>query len=480
MFDVILIGCGITGAATAYELSKYRLSVAVLERENDVACGATKANSAILHAGYDPEPGSLMARCNVRGAALARELCRKLDVPYRPTGSLVIAFHAGERAALEALYARGLRNGVPGLELLDGSTARALEPSLSPQVIAALHAPTAAICSPWEYCLALAETAVRNGVQVHLSSGVTAIRRVGGGWRLETASGSYEARCVLNAAGLQADRVHDLAAPHAFTLRGVRGQYHLLDKSEGSRVSHVVFPCPGPQGKGVLVAPTVHGNLIVGPNAEPVEGGDTATTSQGLAYVREKALRAIPSICFQEDIRSFAGVRAVAEGGDFLIREAEGAPGFFDLAGICSPGLTAAPAVAEYAVELLGAAGLPLRLKPDFICERKRLRFHTLSPEAKTALVRQRPEYGRVICRCETVTEGEILDALRAPIPPRSLDGLKRRTNTGMGRCQGGFCAPRLVELLSDALGIPATRILQEGAGTWLLAGETKGGPAHV
>lgn len=230
----------------------------------------------------------------------------------------------------------------------------------------------------------------------------------------------------------------------------------------------------------MLVAPTVHGNLIVGPNAEPVEGGDTATTSQGLAYVREKALRSIPSICFQEDIRSFAGVRAVAEGGDFLIREAEGAPGFFDLAGICSPGLTAAPAVAEYAVELLGAAGLPLRLKPDFICERKRLRFHTLSPEAKTALVRQRPEYGRVICRCETVTEGEILDALRAPIPPRSLDGLKRRTNTGMGRCQGGFCAPRLVELLSDALGIPATRILQEGAGTWLLAGETKGGPAHV
>ena len=478
MYDVLVIGCGVTGAATAFQLSRYKLRVGVLERENDVAAGATKANSAILHAGYDPLPGSLMARLNVRGVALARQLCPALDVPYSPCGSLVLGFTPADRETLAELYRRGRANGVPGLALLTGEEARALEPNLSPAVAAALHAPSAAICSPWEYCLALAETAVRNGAELHLETAVTGLSPVEGGWRVETSRGALEARYVVNAAGLDAQAVHEMAAPSSFAIHPSRGQYFLLDKSEGTRVGRVIFQCPNEHGKGVLVTPTVHGNLLVGPNAEPVEGEDTATTAAGLDFVRETALRSVPSVDFRAVIRSFAGVRAVADTGDFVIGEA--APHFLDLAGICSPGLSAAPAVGEYAVELLGRAGLPLEKKGDFRAARRRVRFRELPEEEKARLAAENPAYGRVICRCETVTEGEILDALRAPIPPRSVDGVKRRVGAGLGRCQGGFCGPRVVELLCRELGCSPGEIVQDRAGSWLLARETKGGKAQV
>jgi len=476
MYDVLVIGCGITGAAAAFELSKYKLKVGILERENDVAQGATKANSAILHAGYDPEPGSLMARLNVRGVELARELCEKLDVPYEPCGSLVVAFSEKDKATLEKLYHRGESNGVPGMKLLSGEEARALEPNLAPTVVGALLAPSAAICSPWEFCLALAETAVRNGAELRLECAVTGMERTGEGWLVHTSQGDLETRYVVNAAGVAADEVHDMAAPHAFNIYPGRGQYFLLDKSEGDRLSRVTFQCPDENGKGVLVSPTVHGNLIVGPNSELVEGEDISTTADGLAFVRETAKKSVPSIDFRASIRNFAGVRAKADGGDFIIGEAEGAPGFFDLAGICSPGLSSAPAIAEYAVELMAQAGLPLEKKEDFICERHRVRFKELSPQEKAELVRKEPAYGRVICRCETITEGEILASLKAPIPPRSVDGVKRRVNAGMGRCQGGFCGPRVVELLARELDLSQGEVVQDKAGTWLLAHETKGG----
>lgn len=478
MYDVVIIGCGITGAAAAFELSRYRLRVAVLERENDVACGTTKANSAILHAGYDPAPGSLMARLNVRGSALAKQLCAALDVPYRRTGSLVAALGARDLPKLEALCAQGRANGVPGLELLDGAQARALEPNLSPAVTAALHAPSAAICSPWEYCLALAETAVRNGAELYRRAAVTGAERLEEGWRLHTARGTFETRFVINAAGVCADQVHDLAAPHAFSILPSRGQYFLLDKEEGERTGKVVFQCPGPDGKGVLCAPTVHGNFIVGPNAEDVAGEDTATTAGGLDYVRATAGRAVPSINFRACIRSFAGVRAKTEREDFILEFA--APGFLDLAGICSPGLTAAPAIGEYAAGLLSDAGLALEKKPEFVCERRRVRFSELSGPERAALVAARPEYGRIVCRCETISEGEILDALDTPVPPCSVDGVKRRVNAGMGRCQGGFCGPRVVELLARRMGVDPTEIVQDRDGTWLLCGQTKGGENHV
>ena len=474
MYDVVIIGCGIVGAATAFELSKYRLKVGIVERENDVACGTTKANSAIIHAGYDPVPGTLMARLNVRGAALARELCAALDVPYLPCGSLVLGFSPEDQAHLEELYRRGVANGVPDLALLTGDEARAMEPNLSPAVTAALHAPTAAICSPWEYGLALAETAVRNGAELQLETAVTGLTPTEEGWRVETNRGVLEARYVVNAAGLDAQAIHEMAAPPSFAIHPSRGQYFLLDKSEGGRVGRVIFQCPNEKGKGVLVSPTVHGNLIVGPDAEPVEGDDTSTTSAGLVFVRETALRSVPSVDFRTSIRNFAGVRASTGAKDFIIELS--APHFLDLAGICSPGLSAAPAIGEYAVELLGQAGLALERKEDFQASRKRIRFREMSPEEKAKLVAEHPAYGRVICRCETVTEGEILDALAGPIPPRSVDGVKRRAGAGLGRCQGGFCGPRVVELLAREQHRSPGDIPQERAGSWLLVRETKGG----
>lgn len=478
MYDVLVIGCGVTGAAAAFALSKYRLKVGILERENDVALGTTKANSAILHAGYDPEPGTLMARLNVRGVALAKELCQKLDVPYRNCGSLVLAFSEEERPALKELYRRGNENGVPGLALLTGDEARALEPNLSGEVVAALHAPSAAICSPWEYCLALAETAVKNGVELHLNTAVTGLEQTAGGWTVRTNGGEFQTRFVINAAGVDAAIVHDMAAPHAFDIHPSRGQYYLLDKGEGERVGRVIFQCPSKVGKGVLVSPTVHGNLIVGPNAEPAGGHDTATTGDGLRFVRETALRSVPSVNFRESIRNFAGVRAATGKEDFIIGEA--APGFVDLAGICSPGLSAAAAIGEYAVELLAKAGLALEKKDEFICERRRTRFKELDAAGRAALVEKEPAFGRVICRCETITEGEILEALRGPIPPCSVDGVKRRVNAGMGRCQGGFCGPRVVDILARALHKSPGEIVQDQAGSWLLDKETKGGRGDV
>ena len=478
MLDVLVIGCGIVGAAAAMELSKYQLQVAVLEKENDVANGTTKANSAILHAGYDPVPGTLMARLNVRGVELAKELCEKLDVPYRQCGSLVLAFTPAECGTLETLRQRGEANGVPGLRVLTGAEAREMDPQLSDQVQAALYAPTAAICSPWEYCLALAETALRNGARLHLETQVTGMEKQAEGWLVHTDQGDFGARYVINAAGVCADAVHDMALPHAFSIRPSRGEYYLLDKSEGSRVSHTIFQCPNENGKGVLVSPTVHGNLIVGPNAAPVEGNDTATTADGLEFVRTTAAKSVPRIAFGQSIRNFAGVRAHgAEVNDFILQEQEG---FVDAAGICSPGLSAAPAIAEYLVELLREAGLELVPKEDFVCQRRRVRFKELSPEQRAELVRQDPAYGRVICRCETITEGEILEAMKGLIPPRSVDGVKRRVNAGMGRCQGGFCGPRVVEILARELDLTPQQVQQDQKGTWLLWGETKGGSANV
>jgi glycerol-3-phosphate dehydrogenase len=475
MFDVLIIGGGIVGASTAYALSKYRLSVAVVEMDNDVANGTTKANSAIIHAGYDPEPGTLMARFNLRGSVLARDICRKLDVPHRQCGSLVIAFSPEEDAALRDLLDRGRRNGVEGLELLDGRAVRALEPQLNPAVTGGLLAPGAMIVSPWEYALAMMETALRNGAELYLNHEVRALSAQAGGWQVQTSRGNFEARYVINAAGLQGDLVHNMAAPPEFSLYPYRGEYYILDKTEGNTVNHIVFQCPSGAGKGVLVAPTVHGNLIVGPNAEPpLDREDTATTAEGQREVTERALKSVPSLNFRAAIRTFAGNRASPDAGDFIIREA--APGFFDAAGIKSPGLSAAPAIGEYLAELLGDRGLALEGRDDFTDTRRRIRFAELSPREKAELAAREPAYGRIICRCETVTEGEILAALEAPIPPRSLDGVKRRCSPGMGRCQGGFCGPRVLELLADHYHLDPTEILLDKEGTYMLIpGENHG-----
>lgn len=473
MVDVAIIGCGVTGAAVAYQLAKKQVSVLILEAENDVSMGTTKANSAILHAGYDPEPGTAMARLNVRGSALAKEICAALDVPYKQTGSFVVAFGPEQEKTLRRLYENGTANGVPGLEILSGEKARALEPNLSPEITAALHAPSAAIVSPWEFALAMAENAVQNGADLQLETRVTGLTPTEGGWKIETTKGDFEARFVVNAAGVDAGKVHALAAPENFVTKPCRGEYYLLDKSAGNTVGRVIFQCPTAAGKGVLVAPTVHGNLIVGPNAQDVaDSADTATTAMGLAQVAQSARKSVPGVDLSACIRNFAGIRANTDRPDFVIQWA--APGFLDLAGMKSPGLSAAAAVGEEAAALLQRAGLVLKEKENPVTTRKRIRFKELPGEEKAALIAREPSYGRVICRCETVTEGEIIAACHTAIPPRSIDGVKRRVGAGMGRCQGGFCGPRVMEILSRELGKSPLEIPQEAAGSILLTGRTK------
>jgi len=473
VFDVAIVGCGVVGAATAYELSRYDMSVVVLERENDIAMGATKANSAVIHAGYDPYPGTLMAKLNVEGIKLAGELCEKLDVPFRRCGSLVLAFSDEEVAELWRLLQKGTENGVPGLAVLTREEVLAMEPNISGGVVAALHAPTAMILDPWEYTLAFAETAVRNGVDLRLEHEVTAISEADGGYRLETTGGALIARAVINAAGVFAGEIHDMIADPAFVMKPAKGEYCLLDKSEGARVSRVVFQCPTEVGKGVLVTPTIHGNLSVGPGSVNPEGlDDVATTADGLDYVMDTARKSVPGLDARAVIRNFSGNRARTDRTDFIIEEAK--PRFIDLAGIKSPGLSAAPAIAKMVSEMLSDGGVGAAEKPGFIDTRRRTRFRGLTHEERAALIEADPAYGRVVCRCETITEGEIRDALNAPIPPRSIDAVKRRCGAGMGRCQGGFCGPRVLEILAKRYECDPTEILQDGAGTYVLVSETK------
>lgn len=472
MYDVAIIGSGITGSACAYFLSKYRLKIAVIEKNNDVCCGTTKANSAIIHAGYDPHPETLMAKLNVKGSAMAKEICAKLDVPYNQIGSLVVAFSEEEAKTVEELFERGNANGVPDLKILNREELKEAEPMISDEALCALYAPSAAIVNPWEYGLAMAETAVRNGAEILLESEVTSIKKENGVFKITAGEKEIESKYVINAAGVNCDDVHNMIAPPKFKVIPSAGEYYLLDKSEGKRARHVIFQCPNKDGKGVLVSPTVHGNLIVGPNADARDKDDTSTKTRCLDFVREKAVKSVPSINFRENIRNFTGVRAATEIDDFIIEFA--CEGFLDLAGIKSPGLSAAPAIAELAVKMLGESGLALEEKESFTDERTHLRFKHLSDEEKNNAVKKNSAYGRVICRCETITEGEIIDALNSPIPPVSLDGIKRRAGTGMGRCQGGFCGPKVLEIMAKYKNEPFEAVLQDNTGSVILTGKTK------
>lgn len=478
MIDVAVIGGGVIGAAVAYELSKKKLSVALIERDNDVANRTTKANSAIVHAGYDPIPGSLMARLNVKGCEMMPALCKKLDVSYKNIGSIVVGFDENDRKTIETLFERGNKNGVPGLEILSGDEVKKREPNLAKEVCCALWAPSAGIINPWELCVALSETASKNGVDFMLSSEVTDMKKLDGGFEI-TINGDkkLKAKYVINAAGTYSDKIHNMVSKPAFTIRPVKGEYYLMDKEAGTLVNTVVFQCPSKVGKGVLVSPTVHGNLIVGPNAEDIKSpDDVAVTADALEFVRTLALRSVPSVNVRQSIRNFAGVRAHCEFDDFMIQEAPDAKGFIDLAAIASPGLSSAPAIALECLDLLQKSGLSMQEKESFADERHVVRFNHLSIEEQAALIEKNPLYGRVICRCEVVTEGEIVDALHRPLAPASVDGIKRRCGCGMGRCQGGFCGPRVQEIIARELKIPMEKVLMGNHNTNIIVGETKGG----
>lgn len=478
VYDVAIIGAGITGCSLAYELGKYNVKAIVIEKENDVAVGTTKANSAIVHGGYDPESGTLMAKYNVAGNAYIKELCGKLDVAYKQIGALVCAFSEKEVDHVKELKARGEKNGVPGLEIWDQAKVREAEPNISDEVVAALYSPTTGIVSPWELAIALAETAATNGVEFKFNAPATNITKNGDVYTIETPEGNVEAKYICNAAGVYADKVNEYVCKKSFTILPNKGEYYLLDKSQGELVNHVIFQCPTEKGKGVLVAPTVHGNLIVGPDSQPSAADDLSTTSEGLNYVRTTALKSVPTINYRESIRNFAGVRARTEVHDFFIFEDEEQKGFFNISGMASPGLTSAPAIAVDLIKMMEKSGLELVEKENIVDTRKVNRFKHMSHEERAAIIKENPLYGKIICRCETVTEGEIVDALHRPIVPTSIDGIKRRCNAGMGRCQGGFCGPRVQEIIARELNMPLADVYQDRVGTAIITGETKEGGA--
>ena len=475
MRDVVIIGAGVSGCAIARELSRFALDILVLEKEEDVCCGTSKANSGIVHAGFDAPAGSLMAKLNVAGSRAMEALSQELDFPYRRNGSLVLMTRPDQRDALEALLENGRKNGVEGLEIVDAQRLHELEPNVSKNAVAALWAPTGGIVCPFNMTIALAENANANGVDFRFNTKVTGFTRGEEGWTVHTEQGDFRTRYVVNAAGVYADVLHNMVSARKLHITPRRGDYCLLDRQVGGFVSHTVFQLPGKLGKGVLVSPTVHGNIIVGPTAIDIEDRDgTNTTAAGLEELISKAGISVDNLPIRQTITSFAGLRAHEDHHEFVIGEAEDAPGFVDCAGIESPGLTSAPAIGLTVAELLREK-LGLREKEDFIATRKGLLDpKSLTWDAYQALIRENPAYGQIICRCEQVTEGEIIDAIRRPLGARSLDGVKRRTRAGMGRCQAGFCSPRVMEILARELGVSQAEITKCGGASRLIVGVNK------
>ncbi|MDR1409994.1 MAG: NAD(P)/FAD-dependent oxidoreductase [Oscillospiraceae bacterium] len=472
MFDVAIIGAGVTGAHVARELTRRSFSVCLLEKADDLCMGASKANSAIVHAGFDARSGSMKARLNVRGCALMPQVARELAVPYKNIGSLVLAFSEAERKTLNELLGRGQKNGVPELEIIDGERLFEREPQISHEAVAALWAPTAGIVCPFELTLAAAENAVQNGAVFKRGFDVIAAKSDESGLTLIAKSGeTVRARLAVNAAGAYADQVAMLFGDKTIKLEPRRGQYHLFDKIANDKANSVLFQCPTKAGKGILVTQTVHGNLLIGPSMEVTEPDDTATQSAVLNKVLEVARKSIPDLNSREIITSFAGLRAHEKGHDLVVGFSKANVRLYHTAGIESPGLSAAPAVGEYAAEEI-AKRLGAAPRDDFDPIRKTVPlFSSLKKAEQAALAKANPDYGRIVCRCETVTRGDILAALHSTIPAVDIDGLKRRVRPTMGRCQGGFCGSICAEILADELGVPLTEITKFGGESKLLTG---------
>lgn len=475
MYDVVIIGAGVSGAAAARELSRYDLKVCVLEKEEDVCCGTSKANSAIVHAGFDAAEGSLMAKLNVEGSQMMEELSKELDFEYENNGSLVLCLSEEDRPKLEELYQRGIANGVKDLKILSREEVKALELNISDEVVGALHAPTGGIVCPFGMNIALAENAAANGVQFRFDTEVKEIKQIDDIFRLETNYGKVETRFVVNAAGVYADVFHNMVSKKKIHITPRRGDYCLLDRSAGGFVKSTIFQVPGKFGKGVLITPTVHGNVLVGPTAIDIEDKEgTNTTQEGIDELIAKSNRSVKGLPMRQVITSFAGLRAHEDGHEFLIGELEDCRGFIDCAGIESPGLSSAPAIGKLVADIVSKLARAEE-KENFVATRKGiLNPKTLSNEERDALIKEKPEYGNIICRCEMITEGEIMDAINRPLGAKSLDGVKRRTRAGMGRCQAGFCSPKTMEIIARERHIPISEVTKSGGASKIIVGTNK------
>ena len=476
MFDYVVIGAGVVGGLVARELTKHRLSVCIVEKASDVAMGATRANSAIVHAGFDAKEGTLKAKLNVQGSEMMEDLCLELGVKYKRNGSLVVGFNEEDEATLHSLIERGEKNGVRGLSFVRRDELVKIEPNIGDGVTCALRAETGAIVCPYELCMAAVGNAMDNGAELKLNFEVKNIEKCGDVYRISSENETVEAGAVINCAGVYSDDIARLVGDDSFSVRPRRGEYMLLDKECGSLVGHTVFRCPSKMGKGVLVSPTVDGNLLLGPTAEDIDDkGDTSTTPKGLSHLSSLASEQVKGIQLGKVITSFTGLRATGSTGDFIINSP--IDGFINCAGVESPGLTSAPAIAKYVVEMLKKSGRELKENERFNGVRRPLHyFRELPVEKKNEIIKENPDYAHVVCRCETVTAGEIIEAIRTNPKPTSIDGIKRRTRASMGRCQGGFCTPYMVEILAREMGVPVTEITKSGGESYINVGKTEKG----
>ena len=475
-YDVAVIGAGVVGSLITRELSKYNLKIALLERCNDCAMGATKANSAIVHAGFDAKPGSLKAKLNVRGVELMKKFCKELNVPLINNGAIVVAFSDEEMPHLEELLDRGEKNGVPGLHIVNREELVKIEPNIGDAAVGALVAPTSSIVCPYELTIAGVENAVTNGAEFIRNCEVKNIKSEDGEFVLDTTAGEIRAEYVINAAGVYSGKIANLIGDNSVEIIVRHGDYYLLDKSQGTLAKHTIFQCPTKMGKGVLVSPTVDGNLIVGPTALDIDDGDdVSTTSEGLNAIYTAATKSVPLVSLRNAITSFSGNRAHPVSDDFVIGSSAVNKKFINAAGIESPGLSSAPAIAEMVEEILNDLTGGMEKKSDYNPVRPEpVRFRHMSTEERAELINKNKAYGRIVCRCETITEGEIIDAIHAPAGARDVDGVKRRTRAGMGRCQGGFCGSKVVEILARELGVPMNEITKFGGESRIMYDKTK------
>ena len=474
-YEIIIIGAGVSGSAIARELSRYDVKCLVVDKEEDVCCGTSKANSAIIHAGYDAANGSMMAKMNVEGNAMMTKLAEDLDIPFKRNGSLVLCFSEEDMPGLQKLYNNGVANGVPNLQILNKEEVLKMEPNVSDDIYAALYAPTGGIVCPFHLNIAMAENACANGVEFKFDTEVLDVIKAEQGFVVKTNQGEITTDYVINAAGVYADKFHNMVSETKIHITPRRGEYLLLDKTAGNHVSKTIFSLPSKFGKGVLVTPTVHGNLLVGPTATDIEDKEGVCTSEeGLNDVITKAGINVKDLPLRQVITSFAGLRAHEDNHEFILGEVEDAPGFIDCAGIESPGLSSCPAIGKYIADFMKDK-MELKEKVDFIETRKGiLNPAELSLEERNKLIQENPAYGNMICRCEMITEGEIIDAVTRPLGAKSLDGVKRRTRAGMGRCQGGFCSPRVMEIIAREREVSITEVTKSGGKSKLIVGVNK------
>ncbi len=474
MYDIAIIGAGVVGTLVARSLSQFNLKIVILEKENDVACGATKANSALIHAGYDAPFDSLRGQLNAKGNLLYSQLSKELNFTFERIGSLVLGEDQEDLKTLKKLLMNGNKLEIPGLKLIYSDEIKGLEPNLSENFQYALYAPSAGITEPWEVAISACENAMDNGVKLRLNYPVYKIIKSG---LIYEINDEIKSRIVINCAGVYADSIYSLINPRqdSVKINARRGQYYLLDKEAGNIVKHILFTCPTDKGKGTIISPTAHGNVIVGPNSEHVSKENTTTTFEGLFEVLEKAKQIIPEIPIQLNIANFSGVRAEPIKGDFVIEESD-ETGFINVAGIKSPGLSSAPAIAELVTEIVSKICIREKIlfeKNDNYSPFRRARYHFIDQpkEVQEKLIKSDPSFAHIICRCETISEAEIVDAIHRNCGATTINGIKRRVRPGAGRCQGGFCGPKIIDILSRELNIKRTDVAFEKRGSYPISG---------